>query len=45
MIAASGLSLPEVLVLTRVMQPRMVALFAGAALMVYALLGYGFLAL
>lgn len=45
MIAASGLSLPEVLVLTRVMQPRMVALFAGAALLVYAALGFGFLAL
>jgi uncharacterized membrane protein YraQ (UPF0718 family) len=45
MIAASGLSLPEILVLTRVMRPRMVALFAGAALLVYALLGYGFLAL
>jgi uncharacterized membrane protein YraQ (UPF0718 family) len=45
MIAASGLSLPEVLVLTRVMRPHMVALFTGASLLVYALLGYGFLAL
>jgi uncharacterized membrane protein YraQ (UPF0718 family) len=43
MIAASGLSLPEVLVLTRVLQPRMVALFAGAALVAYATLGFGFL--
>jgi uncharacterized protein len=45
MIAASGLSVPEVVVLMRVLQPRMVALLAGGALLVYALLGFGFLAL
>lgn len=45
MIAASGLSLPEVVVLTRVLQPRMVALLTAGALLVYAALGFGFLAL
>ncbi|HEV2236146.1 MAG TPA: permease [Ktedonobacterales bacterium] len=45
MIAASGLSLPELAVLTRVLRPRMVLAFAGAALLGYAALGYGFLLL
>lgn len=45
MIAASGLSLPEILVLTRVMRPWMLALFATAVLLVYAVLGFGFVAL
>jgi len=45
MIAASGLSLPEILVLTRVMRPWMLALFTTAVLLVYAVLGFGFLAL
>lgn len=43
MLAASGLSLPEVVVLTRVLNPRLVLLFVGAALAVYMLLGFGFL--
>jgi uncharacterized membrane protein YraQ (UPF0718 family) len=43
MLAASGLSLPEVVVLTRVLQPRVVKLFVGAALALYMLLGFGFL--
>jgi uncharacterized membrane protein YraQ (UPF0718 family) len=43
MLAASGLSLPEVVVLTRVLHPRVVVLFVGAALVLYMLLGFGFL--
>jgi uncharacterized membrane protein YraQ (UPF0718 family) len=43
MLAASGLSLPEVVVLTRVLHPRVVMLFVGAALVLYMLLGFGFL--
>src|SRR5438067_6495620 len=42
MIAASGLSLPEMVVLGRVMQVRLVLLFVGTALFVYMLLGFGF---
>ncbi len=42
MLAASGLSLSEVLVLGRILQPRLVALFVGAALALYILLGFGF---
>src|SRR6266702_181723 len=43
MIAASGLSLPEFVVLSRILQPRMVALFIAATLVVYMLVGFGFL--
>ncbi len=42
MIAASGLSLPEMVVLGRVMQVRLVLLFVGTALLAYMLLGFGF---
>jgi uncharacterized protein len=42
MLAASGMSLPEVLVLGRILQPRLVALFLVATLLVYTLLGFGF---
>lgn len=44
MIAASGLSLPEMVVLGRVLRPRLVALFVGATVVVYALVGFGFVA-
>lgn len=43
MLAASGLSLPEMVVLGRVMRPRPVALFVAATVVVYALVGFGFL--
>lgn len=43
MIAASGLSLPEMVVLGHILQPRLVALFVGATLAVYVLVGFGFL--
>jgi hypothetical protein len=43
MIAASGLSLPEMVVLGRIFRTRLVALFVGATVLVYMLLGYGFL--
>jgi uncharacterized protein len=43
MIAASGLSLPEFVVLSRILRPRMVALFISATLVVYILVGFGFL--
>lgn len=43
MIAASGLSLPEMVVLGRILQPRLVLLFVGATLLVYMLVGFGFL--
>ena len=42
MIAASGLSLPEFVVLSRILQPRMVLLFITATLMVYMVVGFGF---
>jgi uncharacterized membrane protein YraQ (UPF0718 family) len=42
MLAASGMSLPEILVLGRILQPRLVALFLVATLLVYMLLGFGF---
>ena len=42
MIAASGLRLPEMVVLGRVMQVCLVLLFVGTALFVYMLLGFGF---
>jgi uncharacterized protein len=42
MLAASGLSLAEVVVLTRVLRPRVVVLFVGATLAMYTALGYGF---
>lgn len=45
MIAASGLSLPEVAALTRILKPRLVLGFAAATLVAYAALGYGFLLL
>jgi uncharacterized membrane protein YraQ (UPF0718 family) len=43
MIASSGLSLPEMVVLGRVLRPRLVVLFVGATLLVYMLVGFGFL--
>ena len=43
MIAASGLSLPEMVVLSRILQPRLVVVFVGATLIVYMLVGLGFL--
>lgn len=43
MIAASGLSLPEMVVLGRILQLRLVLIFMGATLLVYMLLGFGFL--
>lgn len=42
MIASSGLSLPEMVVLGRVLRPPVVALFVGATLLVYVLVGSGF---
>jgi uncharacterized membrane protein YraQ (UPF0718 family) len=42
MIAASGLSIPEMVILGRIFQPRLVVLFVGATLLVYMLLGFGF---
>ncbi len=43
MIAASGLSLPEIVVLARVLRPLTVLLFVAATLLVYIVLGFGFL--
>jgi uncharacterized membrane protein YraQ (UPF0718 family) len=43
MIAASGLSLPEIVVLARVLRPLTVLLFVAATLLVYIALGCGFL--
>jgi len=43
MIASSGLSLPEVVVLGRILRPRLVVLFVVATLLVYMLVGFGFL--
>jgi hypothetical protein len=45
MIAALGLSLPELAALTRILKPRPVIGFAAATLFAYAALGYGFLLL
>lgn len=42
MLAASGMSLPEMVVLGRILQPRVVLLFLGATLLMYMLLGFGF---
>ena len=42
MIAASGLSIPEMVVLSRILQFRLVVLFGGATLLVYMLVGFGF---
>ena len=43
MIAASGLSLPEIVILGRILQTRLVLLFVGATVGVYLLIGFGFL--
>jgi uncharacterized protein len=45
MLAASGMSLPEMVVLGRVLQPRLVVLFVAATLVIYTALGFGFAAL
>ena len=42
MIAASGLSIPEMVILARVFRPRLVLLFVAATLLVYMLVGFGF---
>jgi uncharacterized membrane protein YraQ (UPF0718 family) len=42
MIAASGLSLPEMVVIGRVLQLRLLLLFVGVTLLVYMLVGFGF---
>lgn len=42
MIAASGLSLPEMVVLGRIFRVRQVVFFVGATVLVYMLLGFGF---
>ncbi len=43
MIAASGLSLPEMVVLGRILRPQLLVLFVVATLATYMLLGFGFL--
>jgi uncharacterized membrane protein YraQ (UPF0718 family) len=43
MLAASGISFSEVIVLSRILHPRLVVLFVGATLALYMLLGMGFL--
>ena len=43
MIAASGLSLPEMVVLSRILRTRLVVLFVGTTILVYMLVGFGFL--
>ncbi len=43
MMAASGLSLPEMIVLGRILRLPLVLLFVGATLIVYILLGFGFI--
>jgi len=43
MIASSGLSLPEMVVLGRVLRPRLVVLFVSVTLLLYMLVGVGFL--
>jgi uncharacterized membrane protein YraQ (UPF0718 family) len=42
MLAASGISFSEVIVLSRILQPRLVVLFISATLALYMLLGAGF---
>jgi uncharacterized membrane protein YraQ (UPF0718 family) len=42
MLAASGLSIPELVVLSRVLQRRLVVFFAGSTLATYVALGFGF---
>ena len=43
MLAASGLSIPELVMLGRIMRLRLVLLFVGATVGVYVLVGFGFL--
>ncbi len=43
MIAASGLSLPEMVVLGRILRAPLVVLFVGSTILVYMLVGFGFL--
>lgn len=43
MIAASGLSLAEIMVLGRILRTRLALLFVGATILVYMLVGFGFL--
>jgi hypothetical protein len=43
MIAASGLSLPEMVILGRILRTPLVVLFVGSTLLVYILVGFGFL--
>ena len=43
MLAASGLSMSEVVVLTRILRPRVVGLFVAATVVLYVGLGFGFL--
>jgi uncharacterized membrane protein YraQ (UPF0718 family) len=43
MIAASGLSLAEMMVLGRILRTRLELLFVGATILVYMLVGFGFL--
>jgi uncharacterized membrane protein YraQ (UPF0718 family) len=43
MLAASGLSLPELVVLGRVLHPRPLALFVAATVVMYTLVGFSFL--
>lgn len=45
MLAASGLSLPELVVLSRILRPRVVLLFAAATVSMYIMLGFGFTSL
>jgi uncharacterized membrane protein YraQ (UPF0718 family) len=42
MLAASGLSLPELAVLSRILRPQLALLFATATVGVYIVLGFGF---
>ena len=42
MIAASGLSLAEMMVLGRILRTRLALLFVGATILVYMLVGFGF---
>ena len=42
MLAASGLSLPEMVVLSRILRPRLVIAFAATTLGLYIVLGFGF---
>lgn len=43
MIAASGLSLPEMVILGRILRPSLFTLFIGATLVTYVLVGFGFI--